>query len=127
MAGASGIEHTDLKGHAMDGELDRAANVENREGGGVHFTRREARRYATPWWVELEGGDAVCVVQWSAYDAMLSANAATGKTAVGVAPLPYKASPCVFDVSPTCDPAFCMNGAACAGRTSCPRCPSCVG
>lgn len=80
------------------------------------------------WWVDYKGG-AGFIEADGAPEARAIAEKVTGKEVVRARPIPYPAEPIIFQgpgrpgVGPC--PPFCYAPAQCAGRTACPKNPSC--
>ena len=82
-----------------------------------------------PYWVTFEGRAPGCVEAVSPETARTVGAELTGCKVLEVFALPYPASPRLNpQVQPFggITPAFCINGAQCAGTTACPRSYSCV-
>jgi hypothetical protein len=90
------------------------------------------------FWIKFTDGSEACCEGGSEYDAQMIAEKLTGKTvadktskweAGNVKPLPYPASPVIWQLDHPVDgkcPHFCYAPKQCKGRTSCPQNYSCT-
>jgi hypothetical protein len=90
------------------------------------------------YWIKFTDGTEACCEGGSEFDAQRIAEKLTGKTvadtpnswtAGDVKPLPYPASPVIWQLDHPCHgktPLFCYEPKQCAGRSSCPQRRGCV-
>lgn len=90
------------------------------------------------YWLKFTDGSEACCEGHSEFDAQKIAEKLTGKTvadtpnkwtAGNVKPLPYPASPVIWQLDHPCHgktPTFCHAPKQCKGRTACPQNYSCT-
>ncbi len=81
------------------------------------------------WWLTFSGHPPGCVEAPTEAEAGAVAAPATGHRPVSVRRLPYPAYPRINmheDPATGVCPSFCRQPEECAGRSACPRRPSCI-